>query len=322
MRMKKTSSELVEEIRRLKRDLNAVILAHNYQPEEVQEVADFVGDSLELSIQAMSTDAKVVVFAGVDFMAEQAKILNPEKIVLIPDRQARCHMANMLTVDQIRKFRERHPKVPLVLYVNSLAECKAYADYVCTSANVADVVKAVDSDVVALGPDANLAAYAEWRTGKRVLPLPECGHCYVHKLFRPDAVMELVSELRSRGESVLFIAHPECDMDVLKIADYVGSTSQMLRYAKTVPSGVTVVYATEVDMGVRLRKERPDVKFVPANPWAYCIYMKQHTLEKIVRALREKKYVVELDSAIVKKARDAIIRTFELLGIVDKIPRR
>ena len=320
--MRKSINELIEEIRKLKRELNAVILAHNYQPQEVQEIADFVGDSLELSIQAMSTDAKVILFAGVDFMAEQAKILNPEKIVLIPDKQARCHMANMLTVDQIRKFRKRHPEVPLVLYVNSLAECKAYADYVCTSANAADVVKAIDAEVVALGPDANLAAYAEWRTGKRVLPVPECGHCYVHKLFRPDAVRELVDELRSRGENVVFIAHPECDMDVLKIADYVGSTSQMLKFVKNLPSNITVVYATEVDMGVRFRKERPDIKFVPANPWAYCIYMKQHTLEKIVRALREKRHVVELDHAVMKKAREAIIRTFELLGIVDKLPRR
>ncbi len=314
--------KIVQEILRLKRELNAVILAHNYQPAEIQEIADFVGDSLELSIQATKVDARVIVFAGVDFMAEQAKILNPEKIVLIPDRQARCHMANMLTVEMIRKFRKDNPKVPIVLYVNSLAACKAEADYVCTSANVVEVVKRIDSDMVALGPDANLANYASWRTGKTVIPLPEYGHCYVHKLFRPESVLELKRSLESQGQKVVFIAHPECDLDVLKIADYVGSTSQMLKYVKDVPPGVTVIYATEVDMGVRLRKARPDLNFVPANPWAYCIYMKQHSLEKILMCLREKRHVVDVDATVMKRAREAIVRTFELLGLAEHISRR
>ena len=320
--MSSSRDKPVEEILRLKRELNAVILAHNYQPAEVQEIADFVGDSLELSIEAMRTDAKVIVFAGVDFMAEQAKILNPDKIVLIPDVQARCHMANMLTPEMVRKAREKFSK-PIVLYVNTLASCKALADYICTSANVVDVVSRIDSDEVILGPDANLAAYASWRTGKVVHPLPENGHCYVHKLFRPEPILELKRKLEEEQGSgkVVFIAHPECDLDVLKIADHVGSTSQMVRYVKNV-HGKVVIFATEVDMIHRLRRESPDNVYVPANSWAYCIYMKQHSLEKILRCLREKRYVVELDRAVIKKSQEAIMRTFELLGMLDKLGLR
>ncbi len=320
--MSSSKDKLVKELLRLKRELNAVILAHNYQPAEVQEIADFVGDSLELSIEAMRTDAKVIVFAGVDFMAEQAKILNPDKIVLIPDIQARCHMANMLTPEMVRKAREKFGK-PIVLYVNTLASCKALADYICTSANVVDVVSRIDSDEIILGPDANLAVYAGWRTGKTVYSLPENGHCYVHKVFRPEPILELKRKLEEEhgSDKVVFIAHPECDLDVLKIADYVGSTSQMARYVKNI-HGKVVIFATEVDMINRLRRENPDNIYVPANSWAYCIYMKQHSLEKILRCLREKRYVVELDRAVIKKSQEAIMRTFELLGMLDKLGLR
>jgi len=209
-------AKLVEKIQRLKREKKAIILAHNYQRPEIQDIADFVGDSLELSLCAAQTDARIIVFCGVNFMAETAAILNPDKTVLIPDKNALCPMASMLPADLVKFYRRKHPKAKIVLYINSLAEAKAYCDAVCTSANTAEIINRMDSNVVLFGPDMNLAKYAESHTDKKVIPIPPFGFCPVHKLFNREKILKL----RRMHPDAEVIAHPECDLSVCKIADF------------------------------------------------------------------------------------------------------
>lgn len=303
-------NKLTDLILKLKKDKNAIILAHNYQPLEIQEIADFVGDSLELSIKAMETNAKIVVFCGVDFMVEQAKILNPDKIVLIPDYGCRCHMAHMLKPEYILKIREKYSKTPVVLYVNTLAENKVYADYIVTSANAVSVIQRIDNEVVIFGPDVNLCKYVEYRTGKKIISIPDNGHCYVHKTIHVNDILEL----KKVYPNACVIAHPECDLDIIKVADFVGSTSQMVKYVENCSTD-TIIYATEVDIVNRFRKVSPDKKYIPACPQAICVYMKRINLEKVYRALIEGKYVIDISNKIIEKVRKAIFNTFELLGI-------
>ncbi|WP_297479889.1 quinolinate synthase NadA, partial [Thermococcus sp.] len=207
--------KLTEEIERLKEERNAIIMAHNYQLPEVQDIADFLGDSLELARKAVNVDADVIVFAGVDFMAETAKILNPEKTVLLPTRRATCAMANMLRPEHIIEAKKKYPDAPVVLYVNSSAETKALADVTVTSANAVKIVEKLDSDVVIFGPDKNLAYYVAKQTGKRVIPVPEYGHCYVHKKF----TVEDVERARKLYPNAKLMVHPECEPEVQEKAD-------------------------------------------------------------------------------------------------------
>jgi len=303
-------SELVEKLSRLKRDLNAVILAHNYQPPEVQEVADFVGDSLELSLRALDVDARVVVFAGVDFMAEQAKILNPDKVVLHPDRQATCTLALFGDLEIVGYYRKKFEGYPLLAYVNSYAQVKAVADYVVTSSSVVDVVKALDSEKVLLAPDANLAKYASRVTGKEVVGIPPCGHCPVHKAISAEDVLRM----RRLYPGAEVVVHPETDPEVQSVADYVGSTSQMIRRVKQSSASV-IVLGTDKDIVHRARREAPNKVVLPISENIFCPYMKRITLEKIVEALAERKHVVEVPQELAQKAREAIMRTFDLLGL-------
>lgn len=219
-------AELRERVEESKRRRRAVILAHNYELPEVQDVADFVGDSLELARRAMSVDADVVVLAGVYFMAEVAAILNPDKVVLIPNPAAGCPLADFLTPEVIRRYRERYPGAPLVVYINSYARAKYYADYIVTSASAVKLVSKLDDDVILFGPDRNLASFVAERTGKRVIPVPEGGHCPVHEYLLSEYYV--LKALREHPGAKLLL-HPEAPPEARRHAHFVGSTSQMLK---------------------------------------------------------------------------------------------
>ena len=293
-------NSLHQEIERLKKERNAVILAHNYQRPEVQDVADFVGDSLELSLCAAETEAEVIVFCGVDFMAETAAILNPEKRVLIPDRNARCPMAAMLPGELVQLYRERHPGSRVVLYINTMAEAKAHADALCTSANSAEIIDRMDSDTVLFGPDMNLARYAGSYTHKKVVSIPESGFCPVHMLFD----VEFISKLKMAHPDAEVLAHPECTQEVCAVADFVGSTSKMYRRAM-VSEAREFIVATEVGLLHRMKKGRRGADFIPAYEEAVCAQMKLHTLEKLYLSLLNLRYEVMVPPEVMEKARAA-----------------
>lgn len=298
---------LIDEIIKLKEERNAIILAHNYQLPEVQDVADFLGDSLELARKATKVDADVIVFAGVDFMAETAKILNPDKTVLLPVRGATCAMANMLKVEHILEARKRYPNAPVVLYVNTTAEAKAHADVTVTSANAAEIVEKLDADTVIFGPDNNLAYYVAKRTGKRIIPIPEGGHCYVHRKF----TLEDVERARRLYPKAKLMVHPECNPEVQEEADLIVSTGGMVRNACQHDEWVVF---TEREMCYRLQKLYPGKKFHPAREDAFCIGMKAITLRHLYESLRDMKHRVEVPGEIAKRARRAIERMLELSG--------
>jgi quinolinate synthase len=299
---------LTDKIFKLKKEKKAIILAHNYQRPEIQEIADYVGDSIELSRKAMDEkEAEIIVFSAVDFMAESAAILNPDKKVLLPTLGARCPMAQMLTVDEIKRWKVLYPLVPVVLYVNTLASAKAYCDICCTSANAVEVVESLNADTVLFGPDRNLAEYVKEKTGKKVIPIPEWGFCPTHLLFQPEDVQMLKIQY---PEAVVMV-HPECSSEMRNIADFVGSTSQMCRFAKE-KSAKNFIVATEEGILHRLRKENPGKQFILAYEDAICPNMKLNTLERIYKALKEEKYVVKVPESIAKKARRALERMFEL----------
>jgi len=293
--------DLVEKIQRLKKDREAIILSHNYQRPEVQDIADFVGDSLELSLCAAQTQAKVIVFCGVTFMAETAAILNLDKKVLIPDKNALCPMAAMLPAELVRFYRERNPSAKIVLYINSLAEAKAYCDAVCTSANSAEIINRMDSETVLFGPDVNLAQYAKNFTSKRVVPIPTSGFCPVHKLFSREAILKL----KEAHPDATVMAHPECNPEVCRVADYVGSTSKMYKEA-LVSEAKKFIVATEIGLLHRMKKERKDAVFIPAYDEAICVNMKLHTLENLYLSLRNRRYHVNVPPKIASLARNSV----------------
>jgi len=299
---------LIDEILKLKKEKNAIILAHNYQREDVQDIADYIGDSIELGRKAMEErEAKIIVFSAVDFMAESAAILNPHKKVLLPTLGARCPMAQMLTVEEIKRAKLHHPLVPVVLYVNTLAAAKAYCDICCTSANAVDVIASLDVDTVLFGPDRNLAEYVQRKTGKTVIPIPEWGFCPTHLLFQPEDV----HILKTKCPEARVMVHPECTFEMQKAADFVGSTSQMCKYAKEC-SAKTFIVGTEEGILHRLRKENPEKEFLMAYEEAVCPTMKLNTLERLYIALKEEKYVITVPEPIAKQARKALERMFEL----------
>jgi quinolinate synthase len=297
-----------EKIEELKKKKKAVILAHNYQRPEIQDVADYVGDSIELSRKAMlEQEAEVIVFAAVDFMAESAAILNPAKKVLLPCLGARCPMAQMLTVDEIKRAKVHYPYAPVVLYVNTLASSKAYCDVCCTSANAVEVINSLDADTVLFGPDRNLAEYVMEKTGKTLVPIPEWGFCPTHVLFQPEDV----TILKQHYPDSVVMVHPECGTDMRKLADFVGSTSKMCRYARETPAK-TVIVATEEGLLHRLRKENPEKRFVIAYKDAVCPNMKLTTLDRLYNALKEEKHEVKVPEPVAKKARAALERMFQV----------
>ncbi len=300
--------DLTQKILDLKKEKNAIILAHNYQRPEVQDIADYVGDSIELSRKAMQEkNAKLIVFAAVDFMAESAAILNPDKKVLLPCIGARCPMAQMLTVDEIIRAKTLYPNAPVVLYVNTLASSKASCDICCTSANAVQVVGSLKADTVIFGPDRNLGEYVTEKTGKKIIPVPEWGFCPTHLLFQPEEV----KSLKIQHPDATVMVHPECSSEMRKVADFVGSTSKMCKYAKE-SNSKTFIVGTEEGIMHRLKKENPDKEFIIAYDGAICPNMKIITLDRIYSSLKEEKHVVKIPEPIAKKARVSLERMFEV----------
>jgi len=299
---------LAEKICKLKKEKKAIILAHNYQRPEIQDIADYVGDSIELSRKAMEEkEAKIIVFAAVDFMAESAAILNPEKKALLPSLGARCPMAQMLTVDEIKRMKALYPGVPLVLYVNTLASAKAQCDICCTSANAVRVIQSLNADTVLFGPDRNLAEYVQRKTGKTVVPIPEWGFCPTHLLFQPEDVRILKME---HPEATVMV-HPECTSEMQKTADFVGSTSQMCKFAKECKAK-TFIVGTEEGILHRLRKDNPEKQFILAYEGAICPNMKLNTLDRLYVSLREEKHVITVPEPVARQARKALERMLDI----------
>lgn len=302
------TNEIIREIEELKKEKNAIILAHNYQPKEIQEIADFVGDSLELCIKANNVDeADIIVFCGVNFMAETASIISPDKKVLLPDNRANCQMADMVSLDELKKAKAEHPDCEVVLYVNSRAETKSEADIVCTSANAGKIVSSLKSDNFIFAPDHNLGIYSAKQSGKNPIIVPEDGHCYVHTMFKPEDI----KKAREDYPNAKIVVHPECNDDVRQLADYVESTGGMVRLAKD-PEIKQLVVGTEIDLATRLTRENPGKEFIPLRRDAFCLTMKIITLEKVLEALKEEKYEVVVDKEIVAKARVGIQKMLDL----------
>ncbi len=300
--------DLKQQIQNLKKEKKAIILAHNYQRPEIQDIADYVGDSIELSRKAMmEKDAELIVFCAVDFMAESAAVLNPAKKVLLPCTGARCPMAQMLTVEEIRRAKKQYPGAPVVLYVNTLAACKAEADICCTSANAVEVVNSLNADTVLFGPDSNLAQYVAEKTGKKIIPIPQNGFCPTHLLFQPEDVKVLKME----HPNAIVMVHPECSGEMRAVADFIGSTSKMCRFAKESTAKEFIV-GTEEGIMHRLRNENPTKTFYLAYEGAICPNMKLTTLERVYAALNEEKNVVAVPQAVAKKACASLERMFQV----------
>lgn len=292
---------MIEEIFALKKEKNAVILAHNYQIPEVQDVADLIGDSLELSRAAARLDAEVIIFCGVDFMAETAAILSPRKLVVLPIKGAWCPMAHMITPEQLREIKSLYPDAAVVCYVNSTAEVKAESDVCCTSANGVQVVNSLEQGKVIFVPDRNLAAYVSKFTKKQIIPWN--GYCYVHDRFTPEDI-RAARELHPKAE---VLVHPECRPEVIDLADYVYSTSGMGRHAKASKSREFII-GTEVGMLYRLKKDNPDKEFYPLSEKAICQNMKKTSLDKVLEALQTLEPRVTVPEEITNRARKSIER--------------
>jgi quinolinate synthase len=296
-----SNSNLIKEIDRLRRERRAVILAHNYQVDEVQDIADFVGDSLELSRQAASTPAEVIVFCGVHFMAETAAILSPQKIVLLPEINAGCRMADMITVEKLRAKKAEFPGLPVVCYVNSSAAIKAEVDICCTSANAVKVVESLEADEVLFVPDQYLGAWVAGQTGKKLHLWP--GFCPTHARILP----EHIQAVRQRYPQARVVVHPECRPGVTALADAVLSTSGMGRYAAR-PEVKQLIVGTEIGLLHRLRKEHPGKEFIPVRDDIICPNMKLTTLEKVRDALQEMQPRVIVPEEIRRKALASVER--------------
>jgi len=302
--------ELQEKILELKEEKNALLLVHNYQIPEIQEIADYLGDSLELCRVAQQVeDADLIVFCGVDFMAETAKVLNPEKKVVIPTIKAVCPMAAMLPMEKLLEAKRQHPRTPVVLYVNTLAEAKAEATVTCTSANADRIVRGLDAPKVIFGPDVNLAYYVSKRVPDvELVVVPEDGHCRVHRFFGSGEEAMRLKEAHPGSE---VWAHPECEPEFQDRADHVLSTGGMVRRARVTPAE-TVIVGTETGLIHRLKRENPGKTFLPAKKYAECTAMKRIDLENLHRALVEEGPVVEVPPEIARRARVAIQRMLDM----------
>lgn len=298
---------LLDNIEKLKEQRNAVILAHNYQPGEIQDLADFCGDSLGLSVKAAKTDADVIVFCGVLFMAETAAILSPKKTVLLPDRFAGCPMADMINADQLRDLKKQHPDALVVCYVNSTAEVKAESDYCCTSANAVELVETLPPDAeIIFVPDTHLGRHVAERTGRNLIFWP--GYCASHVLISDDEIREK----KQKHPDALVLAHPECNEPVKELADELLSTSQMLTFAAK-NSADKFIVATEIGIIHTLKKQNPGKEFIPASERAICRNMKKITLDKIVASLENMQYEITVPNDIRLKAKKSLDKMIEIL---------
>ncbi len=297
----------VAAINDLKKRRNAVVLAHNYQtPEIFHCVADISGDSLALARRAAETDADVIVLAGVHFMAETAKLLNPDKTVLIPDLRAGCSLAESITAGDVRQLRRQHPGVPVVTYVNTSAEVKAESDICCTSGNAVDIVESLGVNRVIFLPDEYLAAYVAQQTDVEIISWQ--GRCEVHERFTAQEL----DDYRHNFDQLTIIAHPECPPDVLSVADFVGSTAQMQHYVET-ERPTRVLMVTECSMSDNVAADITDVEFI--RPCNLCPHMKRITLKNIYQALKTLEPSVEIDSSVAERARIAVERMLSPSGV-------
>ena len=294
-----TKVEVLDRIAALRKERQAVILAHNYQIGEVQDIADYTGDSLGLSQEAARSRAEVIVFCGVHFMAETAAILSPQKTVLLPDPRAGCPMADMITAPELLGWKARYPGRPVVSYVNTTAEVKAESDICCTSSNAVEVVESLPDQEILFVPDKNLAAYVARRTAKKIIAWD--GYCYVHNRILAEDVL---AKKKKHPRAEVWV-HPECRPEVIDLADRVISTGNMVKAAKAT-SAAEVLVGTEAGILYRLRKENPRTAFFPVKDLAYCSNMKKTTLVKVWKALEEMQYRVEVPAAVSQRARGAI----------------
>ena len=305
------SLDLESEIRKLKKEMNAVILAHYYQESEIQDLADFIGDSLQLSQQAAKTNADIIVFAGVHFMAETAKILNPDKLVLLPDLNAGCSLAEGCPAPRLEKFKQKHPDHILISYINCSAEVKALSDIICTSSNAVKIVNQIPADrKILFAPDRNLGRYVIRQSGRDMVLWQ--GACIVHETFSDKKIMRLKFE----NPDALLIAHPECEEAVLNNADYIGSTSGLLKFVTDSPEKEFIV-ATEPGIIHQMLLKNPDKIFIPAPPESNCNcnecpYMKLNTLEKLYLCMRDRNPEIEMDRDLMRKALKPLERMLEM----------
>ena len=305
------SLDLFAEIEKLKKETNAIILAHYYQEADIQDLADYIGDSLGLAQQAATTDADVIVFAGVHFMAETAKILNPAKKVLLPDLNAGCSLADSAPTAAFKKFREAHPDHIVISYINCTAEVKALSDIICTSGNVEKIIDSLPKDQpIIFAPDRNLGAYVNKLTGRNMLLWD--GSCQVHEIFS----LEKILSLKRHHPEALLLAHPECEEIILKEADFIGSTTQILKYATGSPAKEFIV-ATEAGILHQMEKDSPDKVFIPAPPSNACAcndcpYMKLNTLEKLYLCMKFQLPEIKMDEELRLAAKKPIDKMMEI----------
>jgi quinolinate synthase len=302
------NSELVSKIMDLKTKRKAVILAHNYQLGEVQDIADFVGDSLELSQKAAKTDAEVIVFCGVHFMAETASILSPDKKVLLPDMHAGCPMANMITAPQLIEKKKEMPDAAVVCYINSTADVKAESDICCTSANAVKIVQNIDSQHILFVPDQYLGHYISTKTNKKISLWP--GYCPTHARIRPEDILRAKKE----HPQAKVVVHPECRPETIAVADEVLSTGGIMRFSRSTPAREIIV-GTEMGIIYRLRKENPNKMFIAASEQAICPRMKLITLEKILWSLEEMSPEIKVPQSIRIKAKKAVDKMLDVSNL-------
>ena len=303
--MNNSRAQLAEKILSLKKERNAVILAHNYQLGEIQDIADFVGDSLELSQNAARTNADVIVFCGVHFMAETASILCPDKIVLLPVMEAGCPMANMIRAEDLRKMKKEHPGAVIVCYINTTAEVKAESDICCTSANAVRLVQGLEAREIIFVPDQYLGHYVSTKTGKKMILWP--GYCPTHVRIQTEDI----HRLRKMYPGAEVMVHPECRPEVVAIADFVLSTGGMIRHARS-SQAAEIIVGTEIGLIHRLRKENPDKVFIPISEQAVCPNMKMITLENILWSMEDMSPQVKVAENIQLKAKKAVDRMIEV----------
>ena len=305
-------NELIEKINKLKKEKNAVILAHCYQNVEIDEVADYVGDSLYLSQMAAKTNADIIIFAGVYFMAQTAKILNPSKKVLLPRLESGCRMADMITLDQLREFKSKYPKMPTVCYINSTAEVKSECDICCTSSNAVKIVDSLKADEILFLPDTYLGKWVESQLGN-VKVNTYTGFCPTHVQIRPNDV----TEARKKYPNALVLAHPECHQSVVAMADYVGSTTGIMKFAAQSDKKEFII-ATEKGVVDRLKRDYPEKEFYLIKDNVICPNMKWHTLTDIYNALDREEHEITVDTEIASKALKCIDRMLEVSAIGSK----
>ena len=299
------TGRLIELILELKRERNAVILVHNYQRPEIYKIADYIGDSLGLSIKAAETDSDVILFCGVGFMAETAKVLSPDKTVLLPSLDAGCSLADMATVDKLEEVKKQYPDAAVVSYVNTSAEIKAISDICCTSANAVEIVNSLPNKKIIFLPDKNLGRYVQQHTDKEIVLWD--GYCFVHDKLNADTLMEF----KQRYPDAKVIAHPECREEILKLSDHVCGTGGMAKFAK-LDGSKNFIVVTECGMTEKLREDVPEKNFL--SFCNICPYMKSTNLPLVARSLATNTHRISLPDNIIRDARKAIVRMLEVSG--------